>query len=128
MSTKAGQLLWNRMHVVLEGGATTVDTGLRQVSLAFENSSINEPPLFGRQPGPGDPNGLASRVQVMPMSPLPNWTNIIHAEPHLGSNGTVEVAFLNGGTTTEINVLFWAPHTDIGPGDADTYVPYSPQQ
>lgn len=116
MSTKAHQLMWNRVHQTLPLGYTTVDTGLTQVSQAFSNSSVNEPPLDGSI-------AIASRVQVIPLSPIPYWYSITHAEPFVNANGTVSVRFRNTGQgTVTINILFWNPHTDVGPGDADTYL------
>ena len=113
MSEKAGALLWNRRRVAI-GSSTTVNTGLTQVNKAFGNSSINEPVL-------GD-GVVPSRVQVIPMAPLDAWTGVTHEEPFLDTDGLVKVVFhvANEGSAT-INVLFWDPHTSIGPGQADTY-------
>lgn len=125
MSAKAGQLLWNRVRIasLAPGPSAPINTGLRQVNLAFNNSSVNEPPLGGRQPTISD-IGLASRVQVIPMSPIAQWTNVYNQEPYLAADGYVYVIFnnLNEGAATDLNVLFWDPHTAIGPGAADTYM------
>lgn len=114
MSTKAGQLLWNRVRLTLPPVQSfTVDTGLTQLSKNFDASSLNEPTL----------GGLASRVQVIPLLPIDNWTNVSHGEPYL-LNGTVHVDFTSiGEGPVTINVLFWDPHTVIGPGNAQSYNP-----
>jgi hypothetical protein len=124
MSTNAGQLLWNRQRITLAAGDTLVDTGIRQVNQNFAANSVGEPNLG--IPGiaaPGDGTLPASRVQVIPMAPLSQWTNVDHSEPWVNTaTGTVFVTFTGGGGET-INVLFWDPHTAIGPGEAETYHP-----
>jgi len=129
MSTKAGALLWHRMRLTLSAGLTTVDTGLTQLNKSFANDSIGEPPLGVAIAPPGPPDGTlpASRVHVIPMSPIPAWTSVTHGEPFVDpATGTVKVTFNNvvspAGPVT-INVLFWDPHTIVGPGQADTYNP-----
>lgn len=126
MSTKAGQLLWNRKRITLDPDSTIVfDTGLTQTNRALANSSDGEPPLgvvsavapaFGVEP--------ASRVQVIPLAPTPAWATVIHGEPYVDeATGRVFVQLINtdAENPTTINVLFWDPHTSIGPGQADTY-------
>lgn len=105
MSKIAGQLLWNRVRIdSLPNGSTSISTGLCQKSLAFGT----------------DPN-LAARVMVIPMSDTTKWATITHSEPYV-SNGVVYVDFANsGGTLLDVNVLFWDPHSHIGPGMADDY-------
>ena len=116
MSKVAGQLLWNRKKITIPANTTTlnVDTGLTQVNLA-----LSDPPL-------GD-GIVASRVQVIPLAPLAGWANIIHAEPFLDpATNTVHVVFTydsEQGDALPFNVLFWDPHTIIGPGEAMTYNP-----
>lgn len=111
MSTKAGQLLWNRVRLTLPPGNLTVDTGLTQLNKDFDASSLNEPTL----------GGLPSRVQVLPLLPIDNWISVAHGEPYL-LNGTVHVDFISVGEgPVTINVLFWDPHTVIGPGNAQPY-------
>jgi hypothetical protein len=129
MSTKAGALLWHRRRLTLSAGLTTVDTGLTQLNKSFANDSIGEPPLGVAIAPPGPPDGTtpASRVHVIPMSPIPAWTSVTHGEPFVDpATGTVKVTFNNtvspAGPVT-INVLFWDPHTIVGPGQADTYHP-----
>lgn len=117
MSEKARQLLWNRQRITLAAGATLVNTGIRQVSLAFGNSSVNEPQF-------STVGTIGSRLQVVPLAPTANWDYITHGEPLPGPDGYVYVAFTNATsppTAVPINVLFWDPHTLIGPGDADPY-------
>lgn len=124
MSTNAGNLLWNRQRITLAPGVTDIDTGLTQVQLGFGESSVNEPPLGVSAAAAPAPGTLpASRVQVIPMAPLAGWTGVTHSEPYVNTTtGTVHVAFDNTNEiATTINVLFWDPHTSIGPGQAQTY-------
>lgn len=119
MSKKAGQLLWSRQQITISGTApsTTIDTGLCQLNKAWAASSLGEPG-FGSVAAP-------SRVQVIPMAPLAAWSGITHAEPTLNpTTGTVEVTFFPAPQAEGpviVNVLFWNPHTLVGPGDADLY-------
>jgi hypothetical protein len=87
--------------------------------------SPNEPPLGVElaPPGPADGTLPASRIQVIPMSPISPWNNITHGEPFVNpATGTVWVTFNNQNEISgTINVLFWDPHSMVGPGDADTY-------
>lgn len=125
MGTKAGSLLWNRRHLTLVPGLTPVDTGLSQVDKAFGSMSLNEPPLGVTSAPPGPPDGTlpASRIMVIPEAPTAAWTNITHGEPYLNpATGTIFVTFNNSDKTpATINVLFWNPHSLVGPGDADPY-------
>lgn len=131
MSMNAGNLLWNRKRLALNGsgtngGVTDVDTGLTQVQQAFGDSSVNEPPLgiIGSGPPPaGTPP--ASRVMVIPMLPQSQWVGITQSEPWVDSvTGRVMVRFTNPGVSALAPVcLFWIPDTKIGPGQADTYNP-----
>jgi hypothetical protein len=135
MSTKAGQLLWNRRHIHLESieGAPVeldVDTGLCQVNKAFDESSNGEPSLGVAGIAAPAPGTLpASRVQVIPMAPTGPWALVTHSEPWYSTvTDTVHVTFFAPAemapeepTDIEINVLFWDPHTGIGPGQADPY-------
>lgn len=108
MSKKAGNLLWNRRRVTVLDGVIDIDTGLTQVQRGFGNMSPNEP-------------NLASRVMVIPLPPLADWAGVTHTEPFLDPvTNTVKVTF-NAGLTHDINVLFWDPHSVLGPGDADPY-------
>lgn len=102
MSKIAGQLLWNRVKDTLEVETKIFDTGLCQKSAAE------------------DPN-FASRVMVIPQAPLASWDSVTIGEPYM-LNGTVHVALTKSqGETVEIRVLFWAPHTVVGPVDVDPY-------
>jgi hypothetical protein len=126
MSTKAGNLLWNRRRVSVGPGATNIDTGLRQANMSFDASSDGEPPLGISGVAPPAGGSLpASRVQVIPLAPIGEWTSaaISHSEPWFNTaTGTVFVTFVSGNEgQADINVLFWDPHTLMGPGDADTY-------
>jgi hypothetical protein len=130
MGKKAGTLLWNRLHQLLAPGFTTVDTGLTQGNKAFAGMSPGEPPLGVEAAPPGPPDGTlpASRVQVIPMSPISAWGAVTHGEPFVDPvTGTVKVTFNNATIVDEepvsvtINVFFWDPHSMVGPGEADTY-------
>lgn len=133
MGNNAGQLLWNRVRVTLPAAnpntglpsQTDVDTGLTQVNQSFGADSVGEP-SFGSSGIVSPPDGTppASRVQVIPQSPLGPWSKITHGEPYLNTTtNTIHVLFSNADVVapSEINVLFWAPHTSIGPGEANTY-------
>ncbi len=124
MSTKAGALLWNRQRITLAGGLTAFDTGLAQIGKAFGDMSLNEPPLGATSAPPGPPDGTlpASRIMVIPEAPTAAWASVTHGEPYRNpATNTMWVTFSNDGGSTTINVLFWNPHSSMGPGDADTY-------
>ena len=125
MSKNAGNLLWNRRRITVSV-TVDIDTGLTQVGRSFGNSSQSEPP-FGVNGTVSPPDGTlpASRVQVIPMAPLSKWATITHGEPYFNTTtGTVHVQFATGeGPVTNLNVLFWDPHTVAGPGAAVTYNP-----
>lgn len=125
MSKQAGQLLWNHRHLTLASGVTDVDTGITQLGKSFNNDSSGEPPLGVNATTTPAPGTLpASRVQVLPMAPLSTWGSITHGEPYFNTTtNSVHVAFTNGGSSVAVNVWFFNPATDIGPGQADTYNP-----
>ncbi len=127
MSTNAGQLLWRRMRLTLASGSTDIDTGLKQVNKSFGSSSVNEPPLgVSGAVAPPDGTPPASRIQVIPLAPTSLWATISHSEPYFNpTTGTVHVTFVNSSEVSaiDLNVLFWDPHTAVGPGQADTYLP-----
>jgi hypothetical protein len=129
MGRKAGALLWNRQHVTLTVGANNIDTGLTQLGKSFEADSPGEPILGISGVAPPPAGTLpASRVQVIPMAPLAAWDLITISEPYFDTTtGTVHVVITLGGQTPEtVNVLFWDPHTVVGPGDADAYNTINP--
>jgi hypothetical protein len=116
MSTKQGNLLWRRMRLhITQGGDFTVDTGIRQASQNFE---AGDPVLNGTLLIP-------SRLMVIPLVPLDLWADIIFDEPAIDPvTHTVHVTFHVNGVVREpfdINVLFWDPHSKVGPGQAQTY-------
>ena len=117
MGLKAGALLWNRMQIEVEPdtfGVASIDTGLRQPNQSFANYSVDEPSL----------GGVPSRVMVVPMLPLTPWASVEISEPYIGPNGNDYVDFDNtGDAPVTLNVMFWDPHSMIGPGDADPYHP-----
>jgi hypothetical protein len=120
MSKKAGALLWNRQRVTVPAatnggppGTLDVDTGLTQENKAFAGMSLNEPTF-----------GNPSRIQVVPLSPIPAWATLTHGEPFFNTTtGTIHVVFSNAAGAATINVLFWDPHSIVGPGVAVTYNP-----
>jgi hypothetical protein len=115
MSTKNGQLLVSRQQITLVAGPQTIDTGLRQVNQAFGSSSVGEP-------------GLAARTMVIPLaassSATGDWSLVRVADPTIGPDGTVLVSltWLGEASSATYNVLFWAPHTLVGPVDAAPYI------
>lgn len=125
MGLKAGALLWNRQRISLESGVNNIDTGLTQIGRGFENMSKAEPPLGASSAPPGPAPGTlpASRIQVIPLSPVTPWADVTHGEPFVNpATNTIWVSFNNSGEDDiEVNVLFWDPHSMVGPGDADTY-------
>lgn len=127
MGTKAGALLWNRRRITIGAGATSIDTGLQQPNKSFGDYSPGEPTLGveSAPPGPADGTLPASRVQVIPEAPLNPWQGVTHGEPFVNpATGTVWVTFNNSSENTiSLNVLFWDPHSMVGPGAA---VPYNP--
>lgn len=129
MSVNAGQLLVVRKNMLLAGGATTVDTGLRAENRGYGNDSNGEPGDNGSNPVLAVP-GVPSRVQVVPMAPTSAWANITHGEPYVAPNAngdpTVHVDFANAGGPATINAMFWNPHSLIGPCQCDTYIAPSP--
>jgi hypothetical protein len=107
----------------LPAGNSIVDTGLQQPGQALGNSSTSEPPLGipGTSP-PLDGTTPASRVMVIPMPPT--WPATLDiGEPYFDTtSGTVKVPFKNfGAAIPRLNVLFWDPHSLVGPGLASTY-------
>jgi hypothetical protein len=124
MSANAGTLLWNRKNITIGPAATPVDTGLCQTRLNFEGNSIGEPSLGIPGVVAPAPGSLpASRVQVLPMAPTSDWGSVRHSEPWFNTaTNTVFVTFWTANETeATINVLFWDPHSAIGPGQADAY-------
>lgn len=142
MGTKAGTLLWNRQHITLQPGFTSFDTELTQLNKGFADMSPGEPPLGVEIAPPGPPDGTLppSRVHVVPMSPISAWLAVTHGEPFVNpATNTVWVTFnnatLSGGeipvpVPVTVNVLFWDPHSIVGPGQAETYnePPQTPPQ
>src|SRR5258708_492079 len=122
MGVNAGNLLWHRMRITLASGSgagNLINTGLRQSIAGYAKNSDREPPLDGTVL-------VGSRVQVIPMPPTLAWASISHEEPHLAlaagaTAETVHVQFTTDGSSAEINVLFWDPHSIAGPGNADPY-------
>jgi hypothetical protein len=122
MSKKAAALLWNRMRFTVLDGVIDIDTGLTQPNRSFPDYSPGEPPLGTSGVATPAPGALPpSRIMVIPLAPLSAWQGVTHGEPYYNTTtGTIHVQFSNG-VTTEVNGLFWDPHSLVGPGDADTY-------
>jgi hypothetical protein len=121
MGKKKGALLWNRQAITLPPGDTDEhDTGLAQPNTGFGDYSPNEPSL---EPSLGPAGPIGSRIQVVPLAPLGPWATVVgHSEPYVNDDGKIVVDFHNSyQTEVSINVLFWDPHSMIGPGDADRY-------
>ncbi len=100
MPIVSGQRLWNRQQINVPVGSTDVPHGLLQQNLSIDPS-------------------LAASIMVIPLPPTGNWANITTGEPTASI-----VPFSNsGGGNVDLNVLFWLPHTMMGPGDAAAYLP-----
>jgi len=93
-----------------------------QTNVNFNASSVNEPPLgVTAASAPAAGTLPASRIQVIPLSPISNWVGITHSEPYVSTaTNTVHVTF-HGSPDVQFNAWFWDPHTLIGPGQAMTY-------
>jgi len=94
----SGQRLWNRAHLTLTSGENIIPHRLAQV-----NRNID--PQF------------APSVQIIPLPPLANWVGV-----ELGAQPDDENVVLISPDDREVDVLFWEPHTVVGPGDADDYM------
>lgn len=101
MALQAGNLLINRRHLTLAAGVTSITTGIKV-------SSNNLDPQ------------LPARLMVLVMPPTSNW-NAINAmsEPYM--SGTDLIVDFSCTSATTINVLFFLPHSIIGPVSADDY-------
>lgn len=122
MGKKAGFLMWNRMRITINANtAVEVDTELAQPTGSFQNMSTDEPRI---NQFTGSSGTIGSRIQVIPLAPLIAWQNIVHSEPFLSADGKIKVLFTNTGqSNVTINVLFWNPHSLVGPGDSDVQSP-----
>ncbi len=139
MGKKAGALLWNRKRIALDPGVPSslwVNTGLMQPNTGFADYSPDEPvlgpamtPTHAVPPAPPfDPApfgvGEESRIQVVPLAPLPDWDLILaHSEPFVDAETGEVWVYFETQAPVELNVLFWDPHSIVGPGDADFYNP-----
>jgi hypothetical protein len=138
MGLKAGTLLWNRRRISMDPAVPSsliIDTGLTQQNQNFPDYSPNEPTLgtiatVGSSAGPPIVPPvpppipvLVSRIHVIPEAPLSEWAKVVsHGEPFVDpTTGTVWVAFNVNARVSDLNVLFWDPHSIVGPGQADTY-------
>jgi hypothetical protein len=118
----AGQLLLSRQRITLQPGVpTNIDTGLTQGSLAAQSGDA--PVGLIQATPPADGATPASRVMVVPLAPILEWGGVTHGEPYFDTDtNTVHVVFaLSSESAQEINVMFWDPHTAVGPVDAETY-------
>lgn len=105
MAKQAGQLLVNRMQLVLEAGANDIDTGLCQENL-------------GMDPDPG----LAPRTMIEMLPPSDNWAGVVPSDPTYNTTTRTVHVVLTAAEATTVNVCFWAPHTLVGPVSVDSYV------
>jgi len=113
MALQSGHLLINRRRITILGNtAVDVDTGLTQT---------------GRGLDP-DPD-LAARVMVIPLSPIAAWfvagVGFLQVSDPFFDTTTQTVHVTITSTfpeNTEINVLFWDPHTVLAPVSAEGYV------
>lgn len=131
---KDGNLLWSRFRLTLAAGAgagNLIDTGIEQTNRSFASDSAGAPALGGEPVMPEVGVSEISRLQVIPMCSsggLAAWLGVTHGEPfatvNIDGRTTLKVQFTNanGGPVT-VNVLFWDPHTAIGPGEANAYNP-----
>lgn len=116
MSKRSGTLLWRRMQfgsLFLDGLEHDIDTGLTQVGQAL---GPDEPPIDGNI-GP-------SRIMVLVLQQFIPTANIqLKRQPFIDPvTNTVHVLLQNTGDPTQgVSILFWDPHTLIGPGQADPY-------
>jgi hypothetical protein len=145
MSKKSGQLLWSRQIIVVsptpEQGpnpiSNIVNTHLTQVNRGFNNSSINEPTLGSNAltpsvlatplapPVPPVPplDLLPSRIQVIPVAygtGLDDWQFLTHNDAFFDpTTQTCWVEFENSDPENShtVTVLFWDPHSIVGPGE-----------
>ncbi len=119
MGKKAGALLWNRRLLTANDippfVVTNIDTGLAQPNQGFGDYSPGEPAL-------DKVGSIGSRIQVIPMAPVAAWASISHGEPYVDADGKIIVDLTNTSQVDVlINVLFWDPHSMVGPGDAAKY-------
>lgn len=105
MAKQAGQLLINRMQLVLTIGAIDIDTGLCQVNL-------------GMAPDPT----LAQRTMIEILPPSDAWSGVVPSDPTYDNTTNTVHVVLTASAGTTVNVCFWAPHTLVGPVSVDSYV------
>lgn len=133
---------WNRLRLTIQPLTTvSIDSGIGG-NLAEDQPPLGTiPPQFDQPPFSGpftDPTGVvtttllvptpgvtpASRLMIVPLPPIGNWTNIaIPTEPFF--NTATQTAWFTLANThetlpVEINVLMWDP-LRRGLGRADTY-------
>lgn len=131
MSAQNGNLHWSRQRLSITGDAAPndIDTGIQVANQAYNTtggpSAPVDPPLGTSAASvPAAGTTPASRVMVIPLPPLAAWDTVsIVGEPYLDTDtNTVHVVLANSAeAAADVNVLFWAPHTNAGPGDCDTY-------
>lgn len=95
-------LLWNRRYITLVTGANTVATGLTK----------------GYDPD----TDLDERTMVIIQPPTHLWSSRPITHGNVGAVTPGQVVITLAGASTSVMVLFWAPHTLIGPGAAVPYV------
>jgi len=108
MPTQAGHLLLSRRALMLSPGTNLINTGICQTDHALA-------------PDPG----VAERLVVQPLPPLSSWVfaSIMLVSQPRWVGKTIEVELINQtNSTIGVNVLFWVPHSSIGPISADPYL------
>lgn len=94
------------MQVALVEGDNDIDTGLTQVNR-------------GMAPDPT----LAERTMVIIVPPTDNWNGItMLSDPTFDPVTQTVHVVLTANNDFTVNVLFWVPHTLVGPVSVDTYV------
>lgn len=133
---------WNRLRLTIQPLTTVaIDTGIGGNLVEGEPPLGTIPPEFDQPPFSGpftDPTGVvtttllvpapgtlpASRLMVIPLPPISNWTNItIPTEPFFNTatqTAWITLANTNETLPVEINVLVWDP-LRRSPGRVDTY-------
>jgi hypothetical protein len=141
---KHGALFWNRINVKIQPFDTVlIDTGIRQSErecldpiIGVIPTDLTSIPPFTDDPTDGTgifsittlvpiPGALpASRVMVIPLSPISQWLTVTQpTEPFWNPNTkTVFITLANGGLQlVQLNLLVWNPSYFSGPGEADPY-------
>ena len=138
-----GGLGWNHIRLTIQPLTTvSIDTGIGGDNIVPGEPPLGTiPPAFDQPPFSGpftDPTGVvattllvpppgttpASRLMVIPLPPISNWTNITIPTEPFWNTATLTVWITLANTNellpVEINILVWDPLRRC-PGRADTY-------